>query len=87
MLVVEGGLLMAGNSLAAGGRWGRQLIDRVPLLRPDEQLVTAVLSGWRNQQLVWNPELLTWRSSDFSVLLLDLVFRRVVAWCLALAMR
>jgi len=54
MLVVEGGLLMAGNSLAAGGRWGRQLIDRVPLLRPDEQLVTAVLSGWRNQQLVWN---------------------------------
>lgn len=31
-----------------------QLVDGVPLLRPDEQVFTAMLDGWRNQQLARN---------------------------------
>lgn len=31
-----------------------QLVDGVPLLRPDEQVFIAMLDGWRNQQLARN---------------------------------
>jgi integrase/recombinase XerC len=30
------------------------LADGVPLLRPEEQVFTAMLDGWRNQQLARN---------------------------------
>ncbi|MEV8099933.1 hypothetical protein [Kitasatospora sp. NPDC085879] len=30
------------------------LVDRLPMLRPDEQVFEAMLQGWRNQQLARN---------------------------------
>jgi hypothetical protein len=33
------------------GAAGLHLLDGVPLLRPDEQVFEAMLTGWRNQQL------------------------------------
>ena len=44
---------MVGNSLAAGAV-GLHLVGGLPLLRPDEQVFTAMLDGWRNQQLARN---------------------------------
>jgi hypothetical protein len=31
-----------------------QLADGIPLLRPEEQVFTAMLEGWRNQQMARN---------------------------------
>jgi site-specific recombinase XerD len=39
---------------AAPGAVRLHLADGVPLLRPDEQVFTAMLEGWRNQQLARN---------------------------------
>jgi integrase/recombinase XerC len=50
---MKGGVLTAGNSFSAGAV-GLHLIDGLPLLRPDEQVFTAMLDGWRNQQLARN---------------------------------
>ena len=36
-----------------------QLADGIPLLRPEEQVFTAMLEGWRNQQLARNLALAT----------------------------
>jgi site-specific recombinase XerD len=36
------------------GAAGLHLVDGLPLLRPDEQVFTAMLDGWRNQQLARN---------------------------------
>jgi integrase/recombinase XerC len=36
------------------GAAGLYLLDGVPLLRPDEQVFEAMLTGWRNQQLARN---------------------------------
>ena len=41
---------MAGDDTVPGAA-GLHLVDGVPLLRPDEQMFTAMLDGWRNQQL------------------------------------
>lgn len=38
----------------APGAAGLQLVDGISLLRPDEQVFTAMLDGWRNQQLARN---------------------------------
>jgi integrase/recombinase XerC len=38
----------------APGAAGLVLLDGVSLLRPDEQVVTAMLDGWRAQQLARN---------------------------------
>ncbi|WP_219420720.1 hypothetical protein [Pseudonocardia nigra] len=35
------------------------LADGIPLLRPEEQMFTAMLDGWRNQQLARNLALAT----------------------------
>ena len=39
---------------AAPGSVALQLANGVRLLRPDEQVFTAMLDGWRNQQLARN---------------------------------
>jgi integrase/recombinase XerC len=39
---------------AAPGSAGLQLVGGLSLLRPDEQVLTAMLNGWRNQQLARN---------------------------------
>ncbi|GAA2970900.1 site-specific integrase [Streptomyces enissocaesilis] len=44
---------MSRNSLAPGAA-GLHLVSDLPLLRPDEQVFTAMLDGWRNQQLARN---------------------------------
>ncbi|MFH9663414.1 tyrosine-type recombinase/integrase [Streptomyces sp. NPDC017248] len=44
---------MGGNRLAPGAV-GLHLVSDLPLLRPDEQVFTAMLDGWRNQQLARN---------------------------------
>lgn len=44
---------MSSNSLAPGAV-GLHLVGGLPLLRPDEQVFTAMLDGWRNQQLARN---------------------------------
>ncbi|MBA3488822.1 MAG: site-specific integrase [Longispora sp.] len=44
---------MVGEGLAAGAA-GLHLVGGVALLRPDEQVFTAMLDGWRNQQLARN---------------------------------
>ncbi|MFG2563742.1 tyrosine-type recombinase/integrase, partial [Streptomyces sp. NPDC048496] len=44
---------MGRNSLAPGAV-GLHLVGGLPLLRPDEQVFTAMLDGWRNQQLARN---------------------------------
>ena len=36
-----------------------QLADGIPLLRPEEQVFTAMLEGWRHQQLARNLSLAT----------------------------
>ena len=36
-----------------------QLADGIPLLRPEEQVFTAMLDGWRNQQMARNLSLAT----------------------------
>ena len=36
-----------------------QLADGVPLLRPEDQVFTAMLASWRNQQLARNLSLAT----------------------------
>jgi hypothetical protein len=41
------------NGLAAGAA-GLHLVDGLSLLRPEEQVFTAMLDGWRNQQLARN---------------------------------
>jgi integrase/recombinase XerC len=57
---------MVGNSLAAGAV-GPHLIDGLPLLRPDEQVFTAMLDGWRNQQLARNLAFSTLESRERAV--------------------
>lgn len=44
---------MVGNSFAPGAP-SLHLIGDLPLLRPEEQVFTAMLDGWRNQQLARN---------------------------------
>lgn len=44
---------MGGNRVAPGAV-GLHLVGDLPLLRPDEQVFTAMLDGWRNQQLARN---------------------------------
>ncbi|MFJ7496602.1 site-specific integrase [Streptomyces sp. NPDC097727] len=44
---------MGGTRLAPGAA-GLHLVGGLPLLRPDEQVFTAMLDGWRNQQLARN---------------------------------
>ena len=44
---------MGGTRLAPGAA-GLHLVGGLPLLRPDEQVFTAMLNGWRNQQLARN---------------------------------
>jgi site-specific recombinase XerD len=63
---MEGGFLMVGKSLAAGAA-GLHLIDGLPLLRPDEQVFTAMLDGWRNQQLARNLAFSTIESREKAV--------------------
>ena len=41
------------------GAAGLHLADGVPLLRPEEQVFSAMLEGWRNQQLARNLALAT----------------------------
>ena len=41
-----------------------QLADGIPLLRPEEQVFTAMLDGWRNQQLARNLALATIAARD-----------------------
>ena len=57
---------MVGKSLAAGAA-GLHLIDGLPLLRPDEQVFTAMLDGWRNQQLARNLAFSTIESREKAV--------------------
>ncbi len=44
---------MVGNNLAPGA-FGLQVVGGVSFLHPEEQLFTAMLDGWRNQQLSRN---------------------------------
>ncbi len=44
---------MSRNGLAPGAA-GLHLVDGLSLLRPEEQVFTAMLDGWRNQQLARN---------------------------------
>ncbi|MFF4550773.1 hypothetical protein [Streptomyces sp. NPDC001435] len=50
---------MAGNNRPASGAARLHLADKVPLLRPEEQVFEAMLDGWRNQQLARNLALST----------------------------
>ena len=52
---------------AAPGSAVLQLADGVRLLRPDEQVFTAMLDGWRNQQLARNLSFGTVESRQRSV--------------------
>lgn len=45
---------MSGSSGAAPGAAGLHLAGGLPLLRPEEQVFSAMLDGWRNQQLARN---------------------------------
>ena len=63
---MKGGILTAGNSFAPGAV-GLHLIDGLPLLRPDEQVFTAMLDGWRNQQLARNLAFSTIESRERAV--------------------
>jgi integrase/recombinase XerC len=47
------------TTLTVPGAARLHLADGVPLLRPDEQVFTAMLAGWRNQQLARNLALAT----------------------------
>lgn len=57
---------MVGNSLAAGAV-ELHLIDGSPLLQTDEQVFTAMLDGWRNQQLARNLAFSTLESRERAV--------------------
>lgn len=45
--------MMVGNGFERGAV-GLHLLGNLPLLRPEEQVFTAMLDGWRNQQLARN---------------------------------
>ncbi|MFE1781733.1 hypothetical protein ACFW9F_03845 [Streptomyces sp. NPDC059506] len=45
---------MVGFSGPVPGAAGLHLVDRVPLLRPEEQVFAAMLTGFANQQLSRN---------------------------------
>lgn len=49
------------------GSAGLQLAGGVPLLRPDEQVFSAMLAGWRNQQLARNLAVLTIAGRELKV--------------------
>lgn len=51
--MVKGWFWMVENNFAPGAV-GLHLIGDLPLLRPEEQVFTAMLDGWRNQQLARN---------------------------------
>jgi integrase/recombinase XerC len=53
MLLFSGGIVMDSRGLAPGAV-RLHLAEGVPLLRPEEQVFTAMLGGWRNQQLARN---------------------------------
>lgn len=48
-----------GFGVPVAGAAGLHVVDGVALLRPDEQVFTAMLAGWRDQQLACNLSLLT----------------------------
>ncbi|MFF2313535.1 hypothetical protein ACFVVJ_26385 [Streptomyces albidoflavus] len=50
---------MASDTGVAPGAARLHLADGMPLLRPDEQVIEAMLNGWRNQQLARNLALST----------------------------
>ncbi len=39
-----------GQDGQAAGAAGLHLVEGLPLLRPEEQVFSAMLDGWRNQQ-------------------------------------
>nr|WP_324197985.1 tyrosine-type recombinase/integrase [Nocardia abscessus] len=55
------------RDVLAPGAARLQLVDGVSLLRPDEQVFTAMLDGWRNQQLARNLAFSTINSREKAV--------------------
>lgn len=55
------------RDVLAPGAARLQLVDGVSLLRPDEQVFTAMLDGWRNQQLARNLTFSTINSREKAV--------------------
>src|ERR1700738_5060788 len=58
MRLHSGGVVVVSRG-AAPGAGGRPLVGGLPLLRPEEQVLEAMMDGWRNQQLARNLALST----------------------------
>jgi hypothetical protein len=54
LMWVTEGLGRVGRETMAPGAAGLHLVDGLTLLRPEEQVLDAMLDGWRNQQLARN---------------------------------
>jgi hypothetical protein len=52
---------ISGVSMQIDGSGRVQLVQAMPVLRPDEQVLQMMLDGWRNQQLSRNLQFATMR--------------------------
>ncbi|MGW4095228.1 hypothetical protein ACWEFY_36825, partial [Nocardia sp. NPDC004750] len=67
MKAVREGVMRVSRDVLAPGAARLQLVNGVSLLRPDGQVFTAMLDGWRNQQLARNLAFSTINSRDKAV--------------------